>query len=457
MSAGQRPSISYILILQLVSYIHYISFSLIQVNLQILMKGGEREKKDRDDQDLVLFRDLHRREKDRMATLLQPVFDDLEPNPGNYALYRMTSGRKGPGYEFFPENDKNDYDWLKTPPATPLFPSLEMEANASNLLLQRDIPILQPLSRFGGVSTATKGGNNIGRPKSPKSKPLRSVTPSHTQRPTIITTLTETKRNKTTTTLNNRKPNVIGKNTDKATSKVHKDTLMDFLTSNLSKNNIAGTDTKTKPRSRGVSPSTRSTIPPDIPGFSNEAPPNLRTDISRSTSATRGRPAASNSTAQTPGFSKEQPPPSTMRRNDINRSTSATRGRPAAANTTTLSKRQSCSPSVTRGRKVTESKQQDQADDQKGKISTTIRNNNSTGTQFVGSRMVDKLMNARSKSGNEDRESTRRPKSRGSVSVTSKTMSRSSLDVSSKQMETKRDRTGSRQVGVVPGKSSTRD
>lgn len=32
------------------------------------------------DEDLVLFRELHKREKDRIATLLQPVSDEFEPN-----------------------------------------------------------------------------------------------------------------------------------------------------------------------------------------------------------------------------------------------------------------------------------------------------------------------------------------------------------------------------------------
>jgi hypothetical protein len=36
---------------------------------------------------------------------------------------------------------------LKTPPATPLFPSLEMDAPAPELVIQREIPIVQPFSR----------------------------------------------------------------------------------------------------------------------------------------------------------------------------------------------------------------------------------------------------------------------------------------------------------------------
>ncbi|KAK3189156.1 hypothetical protein Dsin_028717 [Dipteronia sinensis] len=387
---------------------------------------------ERDDQDLYLFRDLHRREKDRMSSLLQPVSDDFEPNPaaGNFAVYRMASGRKGPGHEFFAENDKNDYDWLKTPPATPLFPSLEMEANApaDRLIIQRDIPILQPLSRSRfGSDSATKGASksNIinGRPK-PKPT-MRYVTPTHETQNSLIT---QTNNNKPTmsSASNNPKNNTKSTNVIGKTSRV---VHMDFLTSNISKNNSSSNIVgKTKARSRGVSPSsTRSStliIPTDIPGFSNETPPNLMTDITRSTSATRGRPTAA-------------PIPSSAA-DHINRSTAATR-------------RQSCSPSVTRGRKVTtESKQKDQVQGA-GKTS-----NNSIGTQFLGSRMVDKLMNARSKS---DRESstTTRPKSRGSVSVSvttpNKMMSRTSLDNHIMVQETKRDRNGSRQLG----KSSARE
>jgi hypothetical protein len=52
------------------------------------MKGSSRKvpgmpfikgRKDRDE-DLLLFKELHRREKDRLACLLQPVSDEFEPN-----------------------------------------------------------------------------------------------------------------------------------------------------------------------------------------------------------------------------------------------------------------------------------------------------------------------------------------------------------------------------------------
>ncbi|KAK9058918.1 hypothetical protein SSX86_023766 [Deinandra increscens subsp. villosa] len=41
----------------------------------------------------------------------------------------VTTVRKTGADEFLnSENDKNDYDWLLTPPDTPLFPSLETES-----------------------------------------------------------------------------------------------------------------------------------------------------------------------------------------------------------------------------------------------------------------------------------------------------------------------------------------
>ncbi|KAK9291500.1 hypothetical protein L1049_019448 [Liquidambar formosana] len=291
-------------------------------------------RKDRDE-DLLLFREMHKREKERIVSLLQPVSDEFEPNGGNYAsLYRIASAKKGSGNEFLAEREKNDYDWLKTPPATPLFPSLEMEANAPELAVQREIPILQPLSRFSGNSETLKAGN--GRPKSPNPKQitrLRSVTPSDQRQ--SINSLAETKNpkggqnlnQKTTqlsTDLRTRRSNVAN-TTAKATNQ--KESHLNILATNLSKNTV--TDSKTKPRSRGVSPLVRSTIPAEIPGFSNETPPNLRTD--RSTSATRGR-----STNPTP--TKIRPKP--------------------AEPTVKPIRRQSCSPSVTRGRKVDAAKQE---------------------------------------------------------------------------------------------------
>ncbi|KAI8555970.1 hypothetical protein RHMOL_Rhmol05G0216800 [Rhododendron molle] len=76
----------------------------------------------------------------------------FELSTGNYPLYRMTSAKKGSRNEFLGDSEKSDYNWLKTPPATPLFQSLEMDATASQLAIQRELPIVLPLSRVLGYN-----------------------------------------------------------------------------------------------------------------------------------------------------------------------------------------------------------------------------------------------------------------------------------------------------------------
>ncbi|XP_011015874.1 PREDICTED: uncharacterized protein LOC105119429 [Populus euphratica] len=396
------------------------------------MKGSSRKvpgmpfingRKDRDE-DLLLFKELHRREKDRLASLLQPVSDEFEPNTaGNHALYRIASGRKGSGYELFGENDKNDYDWLKTPPATPLFPSLEMEANAQGNIVQREIPIIQPPSRFADNSDALKGSTvTVRTPNSkPNRIPQRSVTPGQKQR---ISTSTENKNSKVAAQILDQKRAQLTTNSNFANlakPSNQKSSQTNFLPSNLSK------DIKTKPEKRGVSPSVRSTIAAQIPGFSNDTPPNLRTD--RATSATRGRPVAANPTASV--RQKQDPAP-----------------RP---------RRQSCSPSVTRGRKESN---EENLTTSKGII---VTGNN--GAQIFGSRMVDKVMNAR-KLGAEEREA--RPKQQGATKSANSSANaspshgfgrmmvttKSQMDMAFKHMVIAKDRINSRHLGITSGRSS---
>lgn len=272
-----------------------------------------------------------------------------------------------------------------------------MEATAPELVVQREIPIIQPLSRvcflssyfiyilymhyfshnilhfsYGNIKsqlstlfTLQFAGNSAatikGRPNSPKPKPkvpIRSITPR--QRPNVNSS-TETKSTKETTFPNYNETTtspspatyLISNSKKTNTSQKGGHDHLDFVTSNHSKT-LGLTDTKTKPRSRGVSPSMRSTIGAQISGFSNETPPNLRIDH-RSTSATRGRPV----TNQSPPTNINQRP-----------------------------------KSVTRSRKVDDQLLVRQKEsDQKGRIQT----------QILGSRMVEKVMNAR-KSGAEERE-----------------------------------------------------
>ncbi|XP_058109131.1 uncharacterized protein LOC131252554 isoform X3 [Magnolia sinica] len=56
--------------------------------------------------------------------------------PGGSPIFKIVSStpRKTASDDFLnSDSEKNDYDWLLTPPGTPLFPSLEMESNKSTL------------------------------------------------------------------------------------------------------------------------------------------------------------------------------------------------------------------------------------------------------------------------------------------------------------------------------------
>ncbi|KAB2604000.1 hypothetical protein D8674_040963 [Pyrus ussuriensis x Pyrus communis] len=379
-----------------------------------LINGGRKDDRYHD-QDLILFQELQKREKERsIVSLLQPVSDEFEPN-GNYQLYRIASVKKE--FEIFAQNDKNDYDWLKTPPATPLFPSLEMDTNGPELVVQREIPSLQPLSRFAGGNCNTEAVEpRNGRPISPKPKPKipvrRSVTPSQRRSScsstgTSVLSKAQTKNRTTPVAVDprlNQKPatniniirssasvdtrakrsanyNVVGETSAPVDFLSSSDLAMGLggvLKMEYSKTKPTGSATTTTTSSRGASAAS-----PDhliVDGFSNEKPANVRTE-QRSTSPTRGGRGRTSMTPTHLIQSKAAAPP--------------TASKPV--------RRQSCSPSVSRGRKVLEGTIQVQ-DITTMKIHSSLNNTPSlkgriqtgnNGTQVLGSRMVQRVMNAR--------------------------------------------------------------
>ncbi|XP_040372755.1 uncharacterized protein LOC112193248 [Rosa chinensis] len=375
-----------------------------------------------DQEDLILFRELHKREKERnIVTLLQPVSEEFEPN-GNYQLYRIASAKKGSGFEFLAENEKNDYDWLKTPPATPLFPSLEMDANSPEFIIQREIPILQPLSRFAAANCKSEAVDEQrnGRPKSgnPKSKlPLRSVTPSAQRRSTLISNSTnQTKITKVTAVTRTDVPILNQQKVIKSTAD-HNDMIITRKTKPTTTN-----------RSGVVSPLPLVRSAKNIPaGFSNEKPPNLRTE-QRSISATRDRSARAKSAAA---------PVSTH----LQRS----------AYTAEPRRPQSCSSiaSISRDRKVISSNVEGSVQldikyctvSEGDLINTSspngIRSNQTgNGGQILGSRMVQRVMSARSKAATLE-EKNKRPNSRFPLNETSgfgRMIPKNSMDTTLKHM-----------------------
>ncbi|XP_017227680.1 uncharacterized protein LOC108192651 [Daucus carota subsp. sativus] len=440
---------------------------------------GPNRVKERDE-DLLLFKELHK--KDRVVSLLQPVSDEFEPT-GNYALYRMASAKKGPSLEFLAENEKNDYDWLKTPPATPLFPSLEMEANAPDMVVHRELPIIQTLSRFAGNTEVAKQASStkstIARSKSPSPKskvPFRSTTPNRKQMPNP--SAEQKKNSKSAPTFFSQKPSLAVTNTSTeqsdrldatstptnssriSTLPNQRESHLNFFSSNLSKSIGELNLSKTKPTSRGVSPQVMRSIKTTAQtlGVSDETPPNLKTE--RSASALRAQADRASSAL----------------RGRARRPVSAFRDRPETQNpkqinpvvvetaTKTVNRRQSCSPSVTRGRKVVSSStEENSATTPKGKLQG----------QVFGSRMVDKFLTARkssteekagpvlrsrmgdsfssSKKSSDEEKSNGNGRIYGSINESSgfgRLMAKSSLDVAVKHMQQDKQMAKTRQTSV---------
>lgn len=148
-------------------------------------------------------------------------------------------------------------------------------------------------------------------------------------------------------------------------------------------------------------------------GFSNEKPPNLRTDR-RSISATRDRSARAKSTA----------------RSHLQRS---------ACTAESIRRPQSCSSivSVSRGRnKITDvSVEQDSVNEGNWINTSSPKGITGNGTQVLGSRMVQRVMSARSKAATLE-EKDKKPNSRFPLKETSgfgRMIPKNSMDIASSQ------------------------
>ncbi|XP_047979750.1 mucin-5AC-like [Salvia hispanica] len=354
---------------------------------------GSLRLRDHKDDELALFREMRKREKERNDLLLLQNDDEFDaplgPRSGSSPIFNITSGTTGPpvrksGADDFlnSDNDKNDYDWLLTPPGTPLFPSLEMEgqktvmshlgtpkarptglksrlasvqsepAARSNLSSRQQVSSPGLNTSTGGLRRPTSSGGPGSRPATPTGRPtvssvsrstLTSTSNKHSLTASVKSTANATSKVMSTTTskpsrsstptsrptLSSAKP--VGpsrSSTPTARSSVRSSTPTSRASIPASKSTsrastptrrpTASTATKTpavssksptissvaKPipnasknpmQARSDSPTVRPKPwkPSEMPGFSLDAPPNLRTSLSdRPPSATRGRPGA---------------------------------------------------------------------------------------------------------------------------------------------------------------------
>lgn len=149
----------------------------------------------------------------------------------------------------------------------------------------------QALFAKSDVETLKPKTNQTNSTKSSK-LPMRSTTPSHNkQRPNIIKNTNEQQLGTHPTTTNhisNFKKEHDATNNTKHSNPLKKANNFDHFLSLNQKKNVEPNETQRKPRIRGVSPSVKPKASDIVIELSNETPQNLRTD-KRSSSSTRGR------------------------------------------------------------------------------------------------------------------------------------------------------------------------
>eukprot|EP00250_Pteridium_aquilinum_P006253 c16210_g2_i1 orf=113-2155(+) len=489
------------------------------------------------DEDLALFHDMRRRDHERRNTAMRPVSDNttteahLAARLGGSSLYRMaTSGATATVYRARTSGEellasdmgKNDYDWLLTPPGTPLVTGSENDpmADMAFISAQKGLPNLvrslaaiktshlsresstrsDPAARTtrssmhnsGSVpnrrsslapANSTPSSRPVSRPSTPTSRPIipSSMTNSSSRSMTGSSTTRSGVSSRSTTPLRRPSTPVL--------SHAHSQPVASAGGRSSSASKVSSLPSRSTPASRGSSPTMRPSAwqPSTMPGFSLEPPPNLRTTVPvRSVSNSRGASISSSSRQTTatmtpvstgssrPGISSSSPSMGSSRPGTLSSpsrpsrpgtsllSTGSSRPRSSSSSavpstsaivctspsSTTSSKaanamldrsrRQSCSPSVTRGRTTTAERP----------LSRNGRADSSPGGDTVGrgNKMVDRMIQARraaaSSLSSEELPSLQikravRPgtPTMKDCSVYGKTMSRKSIDIALRHMD----------------------
>ncbi|KAB2596296.1 proteoglycan 4-like [Pyrus ussuriensis x Pyrus communis] len=372
------------------------------------LRASVRKEKE---EELALFLEMKKREKERNDLLLNSSeeFDaPLGTKPGTSPIFNISSSTPAPprktGADDFlnSENDKNDYDWLLTPPGTPLFPSLEMESHKT-IMSQLGTPKARPTalkSRLAnsqpepaartslvsrqstsspGLSSSNSGtrrpsssGGPGSRPATPTGRPMlpSAPRPSRSSTPTSRSTLPLNKSinsapKSTVPTTRSTLPANRSTTPAKKSTVPSRSSTPSRSTARSSTPTSRPTVPPPKPASRASTPTRRPSVPSPTPSIS--APPSKSSpSMSKPAPTTARNPVPSRGASPTvksrpwkpsemPGFSLEAPP--NLRTTLPDRPLSATRGRPGAPSSRSSSvepgpnvrpRRQSCSPS--RGR-----------------------------------------------------------------------------------------------------------
>ncbi|XP_027336443.1 serine/arginine repetitive matrix protein 2-like [Abrus precatorius] len=272
------------------------------------------------DDDLALFSEMQSRERE--SFLLQSS-DDLEDSFSTKLRHfsdvnlGISIPGRGETSDLLNDGDKNDYDWLLTPPDTPLFPSLDDEPPATSFTT-RGRPQSKPISisRSSTMDRSYRSSRGSASPNrlspSPRS---RTNTLQSRGRPSSVPNSSPTPSLRSATP--SRRPSPPPHKPMTPTSKYSSYTPRRMSTGSsgsVVSSGVRGTSPVKTSRGNSASPKIRA-WQTNIPGFSSEAPPNLRTSLAdRPASYVRGSsPASRNGRDSTSKFSRQSMSPTASR------------------------------------------------------------------------------------------------------------------------------------------------
>ncbi|KAJ8540466.1 hypothetical protein K7X08_030385 [Anisodus acutangulus] len=413
------------------------------------------------EEELALFFEMRRKEKERDDLLFQNNDEFDGSNTGGSPIFNIgstTTVRKNGADDFLnADNDKNDYEWLLTPPSTPLFPSLEMEsektmmsqlgtAKARPTALRSRLanPQPEPSGRSNlasrqpasaaGLNTSSSGlrrpsSSGGSRPSTPTGRPTLSATSSLTSASKCTSTtaskaMASTATSKTVSTTTTSRPSRSSTPTSRATVPSAKSMVPQISSTPTSRSNARSstpTRTSSTPTTRASVPGSKSTSraatptrrPTSVSSTANATAPLVKSPSSVTTATITARnPGASRASSpivkprpwkpsDIPGVSYDAPP--NLRTSLSDRPTSATRGRLGAPSVRSSSiepvtngriRRQSCSPA--RGRPpngVARSSGSSVPIPAMSRLHAKANDNVSPG--LVGTKMVERVVNMR--------------------------------------------------------------
>ncbi|ONI24588.1 hypothetical protein PRUPE_2G248600 [Prunus persica] len=486
------------------------SFRAQESQMQAMMKQRQQLRasvRKEKEEELALFLEMKKREKERNDLLLNSSeeFDaPLGSKPGTSPIFNISSSTPAPqrktGADDFlnSDNDKNDYDWLLTPPGTPLFPSLEMESHRTMMsqlgtpkarptVLKSRLanPQPEPVARSNLVSKQSTSSPGLSSSSSGTRRPSSSGGPgSRAATPTGRPTLTSAPRPSRSSTPTSRASLPLNKSTNSAakpTVPTTKSTIpAPKSTISATKSTIPSrSSTPSRSMARSSTPTSRPTVPPPMSASSSRAstptrrpsmpsttpsisaPPSRSSpSVSKPVPATARNPVPSRGASPTvksrpwkpsemPGFSLDAPP--NLRTTLPDRPLSASRGRPGAPSSRSSSvepgsngrpRRQSCSPS--RGRApngISHTSGSSVPAFSRGHSKV----NDNVSPVLIGTKMVERVINMRklappkqedkhSPHGNHSGKSSSSPDSSGF----GRTLSKKSLDMAIRHMDIRR-------------------